>query len=103
VKISPGGPLRIDDGAGTPVDFYFDDRRVVGYPGESVANALWAAGIRTLRSRPSGAPRGMFCAIGVCQECMVLVDGCRQPACTTAVAAGLHVKSLRDLSAQTQP
>jgi len=103
VKILPDGTLRVDAGQGMPVDFYFDDRRVAGYAGESVANALWAAGIRTLRYSPSGAPRGMFCAIGVCQECVVLIDGRRQPACTTAVGAGLQVKSLRGPSAETPP
>lgn len=87
--------LRIDGTAGATVEFRFDGRRVVGRPGESIAAALWAAGIRTLRRSPGcAAPRGVFCNVGVCQECVVVIAGRRQPACTTPVAAGLDVASL---------
>ncbi|MEP7182423.1 MAG: (2Fe-2S)-binding protein [Betaproteobacteria bacterium] len=87
--------LRIDGAPVTTVDFRFDGRPVSGRAGESIATALWAAGIRTLGHSPTrGTPRGMFCAVGVCQECVVLVDGRRQPACTTQIAAGLDVTSV---------
>jgi D-hydroxyproline dehydrogenase subunit gamma len=82
---------------GASIDFYFDGRAVTGRVGQSVAIALWDAGIRTLRRSPvDGAPRGMFCAIGVCQECVVLIDDARRPACTTLVQTGLRVRSVPD-------
>ena len=81
------------------VDFYFDGRLVTGRPGQSVAIALWDAGIRALRHSPvDGAPRGMFCAIGVCQECVVMIDGVRRPSCTTLVQSGLRVLPVPDPS-----
>jgi predicted molibdopterin-dependent oxidoreductase YjgC len=54
----------------------FDGRRVRVQPGQTVAAALWAAGIRSWRTtRETGAPRGMFCGIGVCFDCLVTIDG----------------------------
>jgi predicted molibdopterin-dependent oxidoreductase YjgC len=82
---------------GSSIDFYFDERPMTGRVGQSVAIALWDAGIRALRrSAVEGVPRGMFCAIGICQECVVQVDGVRRPACTTLVQAGMRVCSVLD-------
>ena len=54
----------------------FDGRRVRVEPGQTVAAALWAAGIRSWRTtREAGAPRGIFCGIGVCFDCLVTIDG----------------------------
>jgi D-hydroxyproline dehydrogenase subunit gamma len=89
---------------GESVDFYFDGRPVTGRPGQSVAIALWNAGIRTLRQSPiDAAPRGMFCAIGVCQECVVMIDGIRRPSCATLVQPGLRVLSVPALSTGPGP
>lgn len=56
--------------------FRFDGTPVGAEPGQTVAAALWAAGIRSWRTtRGSGAPRGMFCGIGVCFDCLITVDG----------------------------
>ena len=51
--------------------------------GQTVAAALTAAGIRTWRTTRHGAPRGLFCGMGVCQDCLVTIDGRAEP-------AGLH-------------
>ena len=37
---------------------------------------------------------GMFCAMGVCQECVLLIDGQRREACRTSVAEGLEVRRI---------
>lgn len=75
--------------------FTFDGRPVDGHAGESVAAALWAAGVATLRASAPGdsGPRGAFCFMGVCQECVVLVDGLRTEACRLPVRDGLEVCS----------
>ncbi len=73
-----------------------DGRTVAAFAGESIATALWAAGIRRLRTSPGGAPRGMFCGMGVCQECVVEVEGEAVLACQTRVAEGLAVHLRRD-------
>lgn len=56
--------------------FTFDGREVVFLPGQSVGAALTAAGIRSWRTmRVSGSPRGLFCGIGICFDCLVIADG----------------------------
>lgn len=90
----PTSGLRIGPGErGQAVEFFFDGRAVRAYAGESVACALFAAGIRTLRRSPRTASvRGMFCLMGSCQECVVVADGRRVAACQEPVRAGLDVR-----------
>lgn len=62
--------------------------------GESVAVALLAMGRRHLRNSPrNGSPRGFFCHMGACQECLVRVDGQWVPACQTHVREGLVIET----------
>jgi len=69
---------------GERVEFEFEGRRLFGRRGESLAAALAAAGIRELRATRRGEARGLFCGMGVCQECLVEVDGrANRRACMT--------------------
>lgn len=63
----------------------------------SVAEALLASGRNTCRaSQVSGEPRGPFCMMGVCFECLVDIDGVpNQQACMTPVRPGMQVRSMR--------
>lgn len=92
------GDLRID-AAGAwkrKVGFSFDGEALTGSEGETLAAALHAQGRRTLRiHRDDGGPRGAFCFMGVCQECVVLIDGRQTEACRTLVREGLVVERLR--------
>ena len=76
--------------------FTFDGMIVAGYPGETIGGALAAAGITTFRStRTYARPRGLFCNIGVCFDCVVTVDG--RPnvqACLEPAQPGLSVNSV---------
>jgi D-hydroxyproline dehydrogenase subunit gamma len=71
---------------------------VPAFEGESVAAALLAAGRRGLRVTPNrGEPRGVYCGIGLCFECVMVVDG--QPevrTCQTAVRDGMRVGTRQD-------
>lgn len=90
-------PLRSDAAVrrGEALRFRMDGEPVDAFAGESVAAALTAAGWRTLRTSPrDGAPRGAFCFMGSCQECLVWVGGRKLPACQVPVAPGLDVESL---------
>ena len=62
-------------------------------PGQTVAAALWAAGVRSWRTtRDGGAPRGLFCGIGTCFDCLVTVDGAaNQRACLVPARPGMTV------------
>ena len=75
--IRPRAPLR---------DFTFDGRPISGYADETIAACLVANGIRAFRTDRAGAPRGMYCGMGVCFECLVRVDGRENVrACMTAL------------------
>jgi predicted molibdopterin-dependent oxidoreductase YjgC len=75
--------------------FSFDDRPIPFQPGQSVGAALIAAGVRSWRTtRRDGRPRGIFCGIGVCFDCLVTVDGrLNQRACLVAAQHGQHVRA----------
>jgi predicted molibdopterin-dependent oxidoreductase YjgC len=54
----------------------FDGRPVPVEPDQTIAAALLAAGIRSWRTtRHGGRPRGLFCGIGACFDCLVTVNG----------------------------
>ena len=87
------------------VTITFEGAPLSARPGESVAAALAGNGVLTLRQTRSGAERGMFCGMGVCQECLVEVDGRpNQRACMTKVAAGMAVRrNVEDRRAKPRP
>ena len=61
---------------GAPFRFTLDGAPVEAFPGETIATALLAAGRRIARrTARRGTPRGLFCAIGVCHDCRMVVDG----------------------------
>ena len=69
---------RVDDGLqrGHAVQILVDGEAVLAFEGESIAAALLAAGTRVLRTTARyGAPRGLYCGMGVCFECVMTVDG----------------------------
>ena len=75
--------------------FTFDGAVVDFRPGQSVGAALIAAGVRSWRTtRVAGRPRGVFCGIGVCFDCLVVIDGePNQRACRVIAADGMTVTS----------
>ncbi len=60
-------------------------------PGEPVAAALIAAGIRRLWASPAGAPSGAFCMAGACQGCLARVDGNWRETCLVAARDGMEI------------
>jgi D-hydroxyproline dehydrogenase subunit gamma len=78
---------------GREVTFVFAGEPVRGYEGESVAMALWAAQHRCVRqSSRAGEPRGVFCNMGVCFECLVRTGGLTVRSCLLPVREGLVVE-----------
>jgi predicted molibdopterin-dependent oxidoreductase YjgC len=84
-------PDRIRD----QVTFTFDGVPITASAGDSVAAALLAEGIRVCRTTPvSGAPRGPYCMMGVCFECLVRIDGVgNRQGCLVPVQEGMKVES----------
>jgi predicted molibdopterin-dependent oxidoreductase YjgC len=75
-------------------EFSFEGRLVTARDGQTIGAALLAAGVRTLRiTRGDGRPRGMFCGIGVCFDCLVTVDGQTARACLCPARPGQDVRA----------
>jgi predicted molibdopterin-dependent oxidoreductase YjgC len=72
----------------------FDDHEVAIQNGDTIGACLMRAGILTIRHSKFGEPRGMYCAIGVCNECLVTVDGVHNVrACVTKARPGAVVQT----------
>lgn len=75
--------------------FSFDGTAVRARPGDTVAAALLANGIVTTRTTPVGdRPRGPFCMMGACFDCLAVVDGVGGvQTCLTEVREGMQVET----------
>ncbi len=76
-----------------------DGAPVIAHRGETIAGALLATGRRAWRYTRRGQPRGLFCGIGVCFDCLVTVDGVPNVrACLTPVAEGMVIHTQNETS-----
>ncbi|MCL1873485.1 MAG: (2Fe-2S)-binding protein [Clostridiales bacterium] len=76
------------------ITFFFNGQEMEGYASETIVAALHAAGVKELGKSPElHRPRGLFCAIGNCSSCLMVVDG--QPnvrACVVKIKPGMQVE-----------
>lgn len=77
------------------VQITVDGRQIDALEGEPIAAALMANGIRVFRrTRKRHEPRSVFCAIGRCTDCMMVVDGVPNVrTCVTPVRAGMRIET----------
>jgi hypothetical protein len=67
----PIGPLPTAE-----VEIEFEGRTYRGVGGQSIAGILLANNVTAWRTTGNlHAPRGVFCGIGICFDCVVTVDG----------------------------
>ncbi len=94
------------------IEFTFDGDPYAAHPGDTVAAALTAAGVRVLsRSFKYHRPRGLLCGAGHCPNCLVQIgDEPNVRSCTREVEPGMEVRSQnawpslrRDIMAAIQP
>lgn len=84
-------PLTLVDARPEPAfQVTFDGTSLDALPGQTIAAVLWSAGRTSWRTtRVDGRPRGVFCGIGVCFDCLVTVnDVPNQRACLVAARPG---------------
>ncbi|MBR5360074.1 MAG: (2Fe-2S)-binding protein [Lachnospiraceae bacterium] len=88
-------PILGDLEKGQIVKFTFDGKEIEGYEGEPIAAALKAADVMVHRyTQKEHKPRGIFCAIGRCTDCVMIVDGVPNVrTCITPLKAGMVVKT----------
>lgn len=96
-------PVLGNDGREDYVDITVDGRAVRAKKGEMIIAALLANGIIVNRiTRKHKEPRGLFCGIGQCTDCAMVVDG--RPnvrTCVTPVADGMVVETQVGLGAKS--
>ncbi len=80
---------------GRKVTFSFDGNELSGYEGESIAAALKAAGVMVHRyTAKQHKPRGIFCAIGRCTDCVMIVNGVPNVrTCVTPLEEGMQIQT----------
>lgn len=85
------GPLE----ARQPLTVKVDGEPVAAFAGETVATVLLALGKQAFRhTERKQAPRGLYCGMGVCFDCLVTIDGIENVrACMTPVAEGMVVET----------
>ena len=89
-------PILGEMGAGRRVAFTLDGGELTGVEGEPVAAALLAAGVTVHRhTAKRGEPRGIFCAIGRCTDCIMTIDGVPNVrTCMTPLREGMRVETM---------
>lgn len=77
------------------INLSLDGTPLTARAGQTVGAAMTEAGITSWRTtRKNGRPRGLFCGIGVCFDCLVTVDGvANQRACITPVRDGMALET----------
>ena len=89
--------LRDAEGTRPPVDITIDGKACRACVGDTVAAAMLAAGVDHCRTTPvSGARRGPYCMMGVCFDCLVIVDGVgNRQGCMMRVRDGMQIETQR--------
>ena len=85
---------RFDQDARRSVQFIVDGTVVEAREGDSVSAALLASGLDVRRATAvSGEPRLPYCMMGVCFECLVMIDGVgSRQGCLVPVADGMRIE-----------
>ena len=85
---------------GKEVTLLIDDKRVTAFEGESIATVMMLEDKVAMRTTTEGQPRGVFCGMGVCFDCLVIVDDVPNTrACMTWVKEGMKVQTQKGLTA----
>jgi predicted molibdopterin-dependent oxidoreductase YjgC len=84
-----------ESGRAAPLGFTFDGCAMTARAGDTVAAALLANGVEACRRTPvSGAPRGPYCMMGVCFECLVVIDGVgNRQGCLVPLREGMRIET----------
>jgi predicted molibdopterin-dependent oxidoreductase YjgC len=93
-----GGSRSAGIGRGAAISIFVDGKEMRAFEGETVLAVLWANGRHTLHTTArSHEPRGFFCGIGVCFDCLVTIDGIvNLRACVEPVRQGMEITLQRD-------
>ena len=82
------------------VEILFEGKALKAKKDEPVMAALLAAGVAVFRHTVKGSPRRMFCGIGRCTDCIMIVDGVPGVrTCITRVREGMTIERQEGMGA----
>jgi predicted molibdopterin-dependent oxidoreductase YjgC len=87
--------LRISDfyNRSKKVNINVNNKDIEAYEGECLAVVLFINNIKKLRLSPKKKQsRGMYCLMGSCQECVVLIDEKKVISCNVFIKDGMKIK-----------
>jgi predicted molibdopterin-dependent oxidoreductase YjgC len=86
---------RLHEVQGGSVAITIDGKPCTARDGDTVAATLLVAGLDHCRTTPvSGAPRNPYCMMGVCFDCLVVIDGVgNRQGCMVRVQPGMKVET----------
>ncbi len=93
---APSSPLAPHH-RGQPIRLWIDGEPVAAFEGETLAGVLLAEGRRALHRHGSSRARGLYCGMGVCFECLVMVESDAEEeavsvrACVTLARDGMRI------------
>ncbi len=98
MRITQSTPALPAVARGAPINVCVDGRTLGAFEGETVAAVLLAHDMRRFRQTPRmGRPRGIFCGIGICHDCLVTVNGLPNVrACVTPVTDGMVIDTCQE-------
>jgi hypothetical protein len=77
------------------LEFLYNGKKMKALKGDSIASALIANGVMKFRNtNKKGNPRGYFCGIGLCTDCMMKVNGVRNiRTCITEIEDNMVIET----------
>ena len=85
---------KLNDSGSSMLTLTIDGQAVTAEPGETVAAVLLRQQTPASRSTPvQGSPRAPYCMMGVCFDCLAIVDGAASTqSCLVTVREGMRVE-----------
>jgi len=94
-------PLDSNLERGEEITVTIDGQQVRAFTNETVSAVLMAEGRTWIRHTSKGDPRGIFCGMGVCFDCVMVIDNIPNTrGCITWVKDGMMIDSQNGLLKQ---
>lgn len=99
MRINKNSSLLPNVQRGKEIKVTVDGAPVEAFEGETIATVLLSAGIQTFRfSHKNKSPRGIYCGMGICYECLVTVNDVHAVrACVTMAEDGMRIETCKEL------
>lgn len=95
-RITSNGHIR----RGAEIEVTLNGNKIKAFEGETVATMMMAENMVAMRTTTEGQPRGIYCGMGVCFDCLVVVnDVANTRACMTWLKPGMNVETQAGLKA----